>query len=181
MQGVKGTSVEGHPNYHRWENMKQRCFNPKNTSYYKYGGRGITVCYAWRTSFQKFIRDVGLPPSKKHTLDRKNNDLNYSCGHCKECKANKWKANWRWATAVQQAGNTRSRGSSSGYRGVTLNKWVKTKRGKKWTMQLGIKNGHISKAYRSRYQAALAYDREAIKYYGIEFATLNFPEKWKKA
>src|SRR5689334_22201241 len=29
--------------YSVWANMKQRCFNPKNQYYHRYGGRGITV------------------------------------------------------------------------------------------------------------------------------------------
>ena len=34
--------------YDRWNNMIQRCTNPKATSYEYYGGRGIAVCDRWR-------------------------------------------------------------------------------------------------------------------------------------
>ena len=40
-----------------WDNMKQRCFNPKNDSYPDYGGRGITVCSRW-LEFKNFIEDL---------------------------------------------------------------------------------------------------------------------------
>jgi hypothetical protein len=76
--------------------MKQRCCNPKNGSYYKYGGRGITVCNEWMASFEAFLEDVGKRPSMAHTLDRfPNNDGNYEPG------------NVRWATIEQQANNKR--------------------------------------------------------------------------
>ena len=32
--------------------MKGRCYNPKNASYRRYGGRGITVIERWRNSFE---------------------------------------------------------------------------------------------------------------------------------
>ena len=34
--------------YHIWFNMISRCHLPSDTSYYKYGARGITVCDEWR-------------------------------------------------------------------------------------------------------------------------------------
>ena len=37
--GKSGTSEHG-----IWACLRDRCLNPKNTSYAKYGGRGITVC-----------------------------------------------------------------------------------------------------------------------------------------
>lgn len=33
---------------HRWQSMMQRCYNPNNSSYNEYGGRGIGVCDEWR-------------------------------------------------------------------------------------------------------------------------------------
>ena len=82
--------------YNIWSHMKQRCHNPKNGSYYKYGGRGIGVCERWRESFEAFLEDVGKRPSMAHTLDRfPNNDGDYEPG------------NVRWATIDQQASNKR--------------------------------------------------------------------------
>ena len=37
-----------------WLDMKQRCENPKNTSYLYYGEKGIYVCKEWRDSFIEF-------------------------------------------------------------------------------------------------------------------------------
>ena len=80
--------------YHCWATMIQRCTNPNNQKYLYYGGRGISVSKEWR-SFQNFIKDMGLKPSKHLSIDRINNDGNY----CKE--------NCRWADHFTQMNNTR--------------------------------------------------------------------------
>lgn len=84
--------------YRSWRAMNERCSNPKSIGYVNYGGRGITVCQAWRESFQSFLADMGLKPTPQHTIDRINNDGNYEPGNC------------QWATRSQQNSNKR-RGS----------------------------------------------------------------------
>lgn len=84
--------------YRSWHSMKMRCLNPKGQFYYCYGGRGIKVCERWM-NFENFLADMGEKPADL-SLDRINNDGNYEPGNC------------RWATAIQQANNTRrSRGN----------------------------------------------------------------------
>ena len=80
------------PTYHVWENMWQRCTNPKGDRYNRYGGRGITVCDDW-ASFESFIFDMGPRPSDKHSIERLDNDGGYS------------KRNCIWALAAQQSVN----------------------------------------------------------------------------
>lgn len=92
--------------YAIWSAMLQRCSNPNCRLYKNYGGRGIRVCESWRTSFNSFQADIGTRPSRRHSIDRKDNDGHYSCGHCKECIEHNWPANCRWATVLQQAANT---------------------------------------------------------------------------
>lgn len=82
--------------YRIWTNMIQRCHNPNYTYYERYGARGVTVCDRWRENFEAFFEDMGEPPTEKHTLDRKNNDLGYSLNNC------------RWATRKQQQRNMSS-------------------------------------------------------------------------
>jgi hypothetical protein len=81
-----------------WVAMKYRCFNPKCRWWPNYGGRGITVSPRWlgKDGFEHFMADVGKRPSRKHSLDRKNNDGNYEPG------------NVRWATPKAQANNRRN-------------------------------------------------------------------------
>lgn len=84
------------PTYGSWYSMKQRCTNPKNNDYPRYGGRGIKVCSRWLESFANFLADMGERPEGM-TLDRYP-DMNgdYEPGNC------------RWATHQQQVENTRT-------------------------------------------------------------------------
>lgn len=81
--------------YKSWCGMKERCSRKTLKSYYRYGGRGITVCNQWINSFENFFRDMGPKPSPKHSLERRDNDGNYEPSNC------------YWATKKEQARNTR--------------------------------------------------------------------------
>lgn len=52
----------GTPFYKEWIQIKQRCYNPNDSSYKNYGGRGISVCDKWRNSFESFEEDVSKLP-----------------------------------------------------------------------------------------------------------------------
>jgi hypothetical protein len=69
------------PIYKIWTQMIQRCHNPNNVKFYNYGGRGISVCDRWITSFSDFFADVGERPSKHHSLERFDNDKGYFPGN----------------------------------------------------------------------------------------------------
>lgn len=83
----------GIPEYAAWSGMIQRCSNPKNNRYSRYGGRGISYCERW-SKFENFLEDMGPKPSPTHSIDRINNNGNYEPGNC------------RWATASEQSLNT---------------------------------------------------------------------------
>lgn len=84
--GLSGTRI-----YSVWNQMIQRCVNPKAHRFDRYGGRGISVCESWRL-FQNFIDDMGMPPLGM-SIERKDNDGHY----CKD--------NCVWADSYQQAQN----------------------------------------------------------------------------
>jgi hypothetical protein len=81
------------PGYRSWTNMRDRCQNPNNASYYNYGERGITVCERW-DDLANFLADMGEQPPGM-SLDRIDPDGKYEPKNC------------RWATEWQQLINRR--------------------------------------------------------------------------
>jgi hypothetical protein len=94
------------PEHRAWRNFNYRCRTSTSDKYSRYGGRGICVCKRYQEDFMNFYNDLGPRPSSMHSIDRIDNDGNYSCGICSECKDNYWPANLRWATRCQQSQNT---------------------------------------------------------------------------
>lgn len=83
--------------YQIWQSMKDRCYNPNNKRYNRYGGRGIAVCDEWRKDFIKFYdwaTENGY--SSDLTIDRVDNDRDYSHSNC------------RWTTSTVQSRNRSS-------------------------------------------------------------------------
>lgn len=115
--------------YRTWHGIKARCFNENNKRYASYGGRGIGICRRWRESVVDFCNDMGDRPAK-HSIERKNNDLGYTCGKCDECLLRNWPANCVWATGMDQARNKRN------------NRWLEFKGERKtlaeWARALGL-------------------------------------------
>ena len=79
-----------------WHSMKQRCNSVRHYAYPEYVGRGIKVCDRWQNSFENFLEDMGGRPTPSHSIDRIDNDGNYTPENC------------RWATPKQQGRNKRN-------------------------------------------------------------------------
>jgi hypothetical protein len=89
--GTRADSLR--PEYRVWHGMLQRCLNPNNPSWHRYGARGIAVHPQWQRSFKAFLHDVGPRPSRRHSLDRIDNDGPYAPD------------NVRWALPSEQGRN----------------------------------------------------------------------------
>lgn len=84
-----------HPMYQTWRGMIRRCHDKKYKDYYLYGARGIKVQKSW-FDIEVFAKDMGPKPTKRHSLDRIDNNGNYGPKNC------------RWATPKQQSLNKRT-------------------------------------------------------------------------
>lgn len=85
-----------HTIYQTWYDMKNRCLNLNDIGYYTYGGRGIRVCDRWLDStkvksgirsyatqgFLNFMEDMGPTWFEGATIDRIDNDGDYSLENC---------------------------------------------------------------------------------------------------
>ena len=72
--------------YRIYSNMKQRCFNKDNPSYYLYGGRGIKITPLWLgdNGFSQFFEwSINNGYTETMTIDRINPDKDYSPENCR--------------------------------------------------------------------------------------------------
>ena len=104
--------------YKSWCGMKERCYNPNNTKYYRYGARGIIICDQWRNNFQAFFDDLGPKPDLSYSIERINLDGNYEPSNC------------TWASPKTQSNNRRTNHP------ITFN--GKTQNILAWAKELGI-------------------------------------------
>lgn len=146
-----------HPLYQVYNGMKKRCYSPTHSHYYNYGGRGITVCDRWLSSFQNFYDDVHFEYRSGLQLDRIDNNCDYT------------PANVRWVTVQQNSFNKRGKSNtSSKYKGVC---WDKSKN--KWAanIQKDGKRFYLGR-FSTELAAAGAYNIAAQELFG-DYANLN--------
>ena len=140
------------PEYGAWKYAISRCYNPENSHYDNYGGRGITVCEEWNQpageGFLKFCEDMGK--SNGLTLERVDVNKGYS------------KENCIWADRFTQGYNTRQhKTNSSGKTGVSENK------DGTWQAYINFKGKrHALGEYKNFEDAVKARENAEIKYYG---------------
>lgn len=127
----------GKGSYNTWRAMIRRCTVKTDKDYPRYGGRGVSVCPAWR-SYENFVTDMGEPEGDE-TLDRKDVYGDYTPENC------------RWAGVQTQNRNVRLRANSkTGYVGVSIV-------GNKFMAKVTVgKKAYYSKMYATVEEAAAA-------------------------
>lgn len=132
--GIPKNKTHGMTNtrlYRIYHKMNLRCYSKANPAYPRYGGRGITICPEWLgehgfENFAKWALESGY--AENLSIDRKDNNKGYSPDNC------------RWATAKEQANNTRST--------VFLTYKGETKPASEWSEITGIRQDTLT--YRKR-------------------------------
>lgn len=135
--------------------MRQRCSNPRNPAYGRYGGRGITLCEEWQNSFvsfQEWAETNGY--SDKLSIERINNDKGYSPENC----------TWENSTIQNRNQGIRTP-TTSGVRGVTLHKPTQ-----EWLVRIHVDYKSIHLGYFPKIKNAIEARRQAeIRYWGEEY------------
>lgn len=131
--------------YRSWAQMKARCYNKNHHAYERYGGRGIKVCARWLDSATNFMKDMGIKPSRLHSLDRINPNGNYEPDNC------------RWADQNEQA---MTRRKSNPIAGVFFEKDKKF-----WRASLSVKGVRVLHKRCKTYEEAVALRAAAEKKY----------------
>lgn len=138
--------------YRCWYHMVQRCTNPRDKRYNRYGGRGIGVSKTWLLSFRKF-RSWALSHGYAEGLeiDRINFDRGYYPSNC------------RFVDQVTQA-NNQSNNRFIEYRGkrMTVMQWSRELDVNYETLKAGTRKGvpirHYDRRYNKTLQVARASD-----------------------
>lgn len=107
--------------YGMWTGMKGRCLNPNNYSYYKYGGRGISICEEWMDYdiFKEWALNNGY--GNNLSLDRIDNDGNYEPDNCRWVDMKTQSNNTRRNRIIKYKGMEKTLAEWSDYFGVTYN------------------------------------------------------------
>lgn len=159
--GKAGTRI-----YKIWASMKDRCKNPNNAKFDRYGGRGIDICAGWET-FEIFYNwAIQNGYEENLTIDRIDNDGNYEPDNC------------RWVDMVVQANNkSNNHLLTIGGETHTISEWSRitglnprliSERANRGCSPEEILNKNYKKIVRG----------QLFKYHGVEYTIKELSEKY---
>lgn len=158
--GCKNGTVENI--YKIWSNMEARCYQTSSVRYKEYGGRGIKICDSWLdySNFREWALKNGYKPGL--SIDRIDVNGNYCPENC------------RWATAIEQANNTR--------RNLYITAFGTTKTLAEWAREMGVDSRTIQQRLKSGWDAEKAIsdttDERTRKLHG--FGKTQSIKQWSK-
>lgn len=134
--------------YQLWNGIKTRCYNPNDSTYARYGGKGIKMCDEWRFNYESFKSwalengyDINAPRGKC-TIDR----IDPAGDYCPE--------NCRFVPCSVQ-GDNRSCVIHITYNGETHNLT-------QWSNILGIKRTTLLMRYKKGYRGEELFSKEYL-------------------
>lgn len=98
LQYLNNEPISSHTVYKTWVSIKTRCYNENSNNYIYYGARGIKLCSKWKDP-KEFVKDMIGTWHKGLSIERLDNDKDYSPDNCV------------WATSSEQNSNQRARGA----------------------------------------------------------------------
>jgi len=105
--------------YNKWASMLSRCRNPHNKAYKYYGGRGITVCEAWKKYENFMIWAYNTGYRDDLSIDRIDNDEGYNAKNCRFVKRKEQNRNKKNNRMLTYNGETKCVGAWAEELGVT--------------------------------------------------------------
>jgi len=113
IEAITTHGLTGSQFYYAYKDILQRCYNPKDSNYKNYGGRGIKVhsCIIDLETLYNHMSQLDHFGELGYTIDRIRNNEDYCiCSN-----------NLRWANKSTQSRNQRlSKNNKTGYKGITL-------------------------------------------------------------
>ena len=131
---------ELHPLYPRWLSITQRCNNPSNSNYPRYGAKGIRLSEDLQSfeQFKEYIENLPGYSPEEGQIDRIDNSKGYE------------KGNLRWACRSTQIANQSSSGKGKNrFTGVN---WSVTHQ--RWVARVSFKGKNLfSKVFLTEFEA----------------------------
>ena len=147
-----------------YRGMKNRCYNPNEAGYSRYGAAGVRICDRWlgELGFTNFCNDMGArPPGEPYMIhiDRIDTTKDYSPENC------------RWITVTENMTNRRMfKKNVAGYKGVSPYK----NGGFRAIIAKDSQDIVIGNWFKTAEDAAISYDCVA-RLVHKQFAVLNYP------